>query len=190
MDAELELLRSALQRRWPHAPGEKAQRYVDNFFECQRIGTRISGRVVGNHGTYTVSIRVEGEQITSACSCYIGKDGYCHHCAALAATFLKDPASFPVIERVECNEIRGLADLHSFLAHTTLDYLLQQLRELGITQTAFAQGIGTTAQHLSAVKRSELRNRFHSELGALKLACLWLLEHHQEFTQDQKGSKG
>jgi uncharacterized Zn finger protein len=190
MNAELELLQSALQRHWSVAPDEKSQRYVDEFFERQRIGTRLSGRVVGNHGTYTVSIRVEGEQITSACSCYIGKHGYCHHCAALAATFLKDPASFPAVERVERDEIRGLADLHSYLAHTTLESLLMQLRELGITQAAFAQGIGATAQHLSAVKRSELRNRFHTELGALKLACLWLLEHHQKFTPDQKGSKG
>jgi transcriptional regulator len=67
--------------------------------------------------------------------------------------------------------------------------LLQQLREQGITQTAFAESIGTSSKRLSAVKRSELRNRFHSELGALKLASLWLLDHHSEFTPAKKGSK-
>jgi len=32
-------------------------------------------------------------------------------------------------------------------------------------------------RHLSAIKASELRNRSFNELGATKLACLWVLEH-------------
>ena len=32
-------------------------------------------------------------------------------------------------------------------------------------------------RHLSAIKSSELRNRYFNELGATKLACLWVLEH-------------
>lgn len=32
------------------------------------------------------------------------------------------------------------------------------------------------SRQLSAVKSSELRNRFYHELGATKLACLWVLE--------------
>jgi len=30
---------------------------------------------------------------------------------------------------------------------------------------------------LGAVKSSERRNHFFNELGAIKLACLWMLDH-------------
>jgi uncharacterized Zn finger protein len=185
-NTELETLQAALRQRWPTRTDAKVQQYVGKFFECKRVGTRISARVKGNHGIYTVSIRVEGDTTVSACSCYIGKHGYCHHCAALAATFLNDPAAFPAVERKERQDVRGLSDLNAFLAHTTLEALLQQLKEQGITQIAFAEGIGTSSQHLAAVKKSELRNRFHNELGALKLACLWVLEHRDELAAEQR----
>lgn len=32
-------------------------------------------------------------------------------------------------------------------------------------------------RHLSSIKSSELQNRYYNELGAAKLACLWVLEH-------------
>jgi hypothetical protein len=32
-------------------------------------------------------------------------------------------------------------------------------------------------RHLTAVKSKELRNRYFNELGAIKLASLWVLEH-------------
>ena len=47
-----------------------------------------------NHGTYTVSIQVDEHGLGSACSCYIGKHGHCHHCEALARTFLENPSAF------------------------------------------------------------------------------------------------
>ena len=59
----------------------------------------------------------------------------------------------------------------------TLETLLAELKASGITQSAFAASIGMNTRHLSAVKSSELRNHFFHELGATKLACLWVLEH-------------
>jgi len=46
-----------------------------------------------------------------------------------------------------------------------------------ITQKALAEGMGMNPRHLTAIKSSELRNRYFNELGATKLACLWVLEH-------------
>jgi transcriptional regulator with XRE-family HTH domain len=57
-----------------------------------------------------------------------------------------------------------------------LDELIQSLRKQGITQKAFAESIGMSSQKLSAIKSSERRNRYFHELGATKLACLWVLE--------------
>jgi hypothetical protein len=34
-----------------------------------------------------------------------------------------------------------------------------------------------TTRHLGAIKSAELRNHFFHELGATKLACLWVIEH-------------
>jgi uncharacterized Zn finger protein len=185
-DSELKHLLTTLHQRWPATPDAKAQRYVGQFFDRQRVGARIRAKVTGNHGVYTVSIQVAGDTVQTACSCYIGKKVYCHHCVALAHTFLEDPSSFPVVERKERKDVQTLGDLKSYLAHITLESLIVQLKARGITQTAFAQSIGCSTQHLAAVKRSELRNHFFHELGAMKLACLWVLEHADELNLEKK----
>jgi len=175
--SDIKILNEALQRHWPGKPDGKVKQYVGQFFNRTRLGKRVAAQVVGNHGTYTVSIRVDEQGLHSACSCYIGKHGYCHHCAALAITFLNDPASFQEIKTKPLAEVRELAELYEYLQSVTLEALLQELKAHGITQKAFAEGIGMNSRHLSAVKSSELRNHFHYELGATKLACLWVLEH-------------
>ena len=58
----------------------------------------------------------------------------------------------------------------------TLDALLQQLKERGITQKALAESLGMNPRHLTAIKSSETRNRYFNELGAVKVACLWVIE--------------
>ena len=131
----------------------------------------------GNHGTYTVSIWVNGEQVSSACGCYIGKHGYCHHCAALAYTFFQSPTTFQEVVSKDKNDLSSLDEIPDYLKSTTLDTLLAELKTKGITQKAFAESIGMNSRHLSAVKSSEKHNHFFNELGAIKLACLWMLEH-------------
>ncbi len=74
-------------------------------------------------------------------------------------------------------DVSDLNDLKKCLGRTTLDSLLKQLRARGITQKALAECIGMSARNLSSVRTSELRNRYYNELGAAKLACLWVLEH-------------
>lgn len=170
-------LRAAIQSHWPGPPDDKAGRYVGHFFDCTRIATKIVGKVVGNHGTYTVSIDAGRDSVTSACSCYIGKGGYCHHCVALAHTFLRDPGSFREIQPTPREAVGSLPELQAYLAGVTLEELLAQLKTHGITQKAFAEGIGMSPRHLGAIKSAEARNHFFNELGATKLAVLWVVEH-------------
>ena len=180
-NSDLEILTKSIQKNWSSSIGEKAKIYVGRFTNRFRIGTKIVANVVGNHGTYTVSIQASPElTVTSACSCYIGKGGFCHHCAALAKTFLKAPETF--VEKVvkTLDDVKGLNEVAEYLESVTLESLIAQLKEKGITQKAFAASIGMSTQHLSAVKSSELHNRFYHELGATKLACLWILEHYGE----------
>lgn len=150
---------------------------MGQFFALERIGDRITGKVVGNHGTYTVAIWADGNLVSSACGCYIGKHGYCHHCEALAHTFLHDPAAFVEVVPRDKTDLSALSDLPDYIKSTTLEKLLAELKAKGITQKAFAESIGMNPRHLGAVKSSELRNHYFNELGAIKLACLWVLDH-------------
>lgn len=176
-DADLDLLQTTIKRRWSWVPSTKAKSYVNAFFAAERRGTKISAKVIGNHGTYTVSIQVDEQGLRSACSCYIGKHGHCHHCAALAITFLNDPSKFKLVKAKQAKEVRQLTDVRAYLDSVTLDALLTQLKAKGITQKAFAEQIGMHTRHLAAIKASELRDHFVNELGATKLACLWILDH-------------
>ena len=176
-DTELEQLHTAIKRQWSRVPGKKAKPYVNTFSAAERRGTKITAKVVGNHGTYTVSIQLDTQGLTSACSCYIGKHGYCHHCEALAITFAQNPSLFQVVTPKQRKDVRNLTDVQAYLQSVTLEALLTQLKDKGITQKAFAEQIGMNTRHLAAIKSSELRHHYFNELGATKLACLWVLEH-------------
>ncbi len=174
--SDLEILKSTIQENWPSEPGDKAKRYVGQFFGATRLGAKIMANVLGNHGTYTVSMQVKEGRLDSACSCYIGKYGGCHHCKALAITFLQDTTKFRELKQRNLDEVVELADIPEYLRSVTLIELIQELKKKGITQKAFAESIGMSSQKLAAIKSSEKRNRYFHELGATKLACLWVLE--------------
>ena len=176
-DTELAQLQTAIKRQWSRAPSKKAQPYVNAFSAAVRTDTKITAKVVGNHGTYTVSIQLGTQGLTSACSCYIGKHGHCHHCEALAITFVQAPSLFQVVTPTQRKDVRALTDVQAYLQSVTLEALLTQLKDKGIAQKAFAEQIGMNTRHLSAIKSSELRHHYFNELGATKLACLWVLEH-------------
>lgn len=181
-DAACEMLQAAVRRYWSGKPSDKAKRYVDAFFDATRIGTKIIAKVHGNHGTYTVSIHLNQQMINAACSCYIGKGGGCHHCEALARTFLNNPDTFSALEQTQFGDIQTLVDLHTYLQNTTLDTLLNELKSHGISYKAFAESIGMSTRHLAAIKASELRHHYFHELGATKLACIWVLTHIAQAT--------
>jgi uncharacterized Zn finger protein len=174
--SDVDTLITAIQRTWPRKPGKKAQRYIGKFWDRTRYETKITAKVEGNHGIYTVSIIAE-DPIKAVCSCYIGAHGGCHHCTALGCTFLHEPGTFTVIELLVLQDVASLDDLKRYLHSVTLDELIQRLRANGITQKAFAESVGITVQKLGAIKRSEDRNRYFHELGALKLACIWVLQN-------------
>jgi uncharacterized Zn finger protein len=176
-DEVLNTLQKALARRYSKPPSAKAKRYVGQFFDRTRVGTKITAKLEGNHGVYTVSFELAGQGLSAACSCHIGAGGSCHHCEALAATFLQDASGFKEVKATQLDEVKDLDDLHRYLKGVTLGSLLDELKAQGITQSAFAKSVGMNPRHLSAIKASELRNRYHNELGVTKVACLWALEN-------------
>src|SRR5258706_12270054 len=119
IDPCIEALQAAMKARWGSALAhrysndkkDKVGLYVGKFFNCTRLESRISGKVIGNHGTYTITIQINDDMLTSACSCYIGKGGNCHHCLALAMTFLKETKAFDIVKTRILDENKGRATL-------------------------------------------------------------------------------
>lgn len=151
-DAALEQLHTAMKRQWSRVPSKKAQPYVNILTAAVRSGTKITAKVVGHHGTYTVSIQLDPQGLTSARSCYIGKHGSWHHCEALAVTFVHYPRLFKVVTPKQRKDVRDLPDVQAYLQSMTLAALWSQLKEQGITQKAFAEQIGMNTRHLTAIK--------------------------------------
>jgi uncharacterized Zn finger protein len=170
-----------IRHRWSAEPDRRVQDYVGTFFETILVGDKLVGKTVGNHGTYTVSIEFKDNVFVATCSCYIGKHGYCHHCHALALAFLQNPGTFTEVLPKQREEVKQVSDLQSYLQGMSLESLLLKLKERGISQKAFAEGIGMNTRHLSAIKSAEARNHYFNELGATKLACLWALENIAKF---------
>ena len=167
---------------------EKVNRYIGKFYGRQIKHERISAKVKGNHGDYTVSLKLGERRVDFNCSCYIGKHG-CHHCVALAHTFLKDAEGFEIINETKRSSVKSLEQLGKHLDYVTLSELLDELKSVGISQKEFAEATGTTSQHLTSVKASEARNRFYKGLGAIKLACLWMIENAGKIKKRDKKSK-
>jgi len=173
---ELETIAQRLADRRVDPADTKARRYVGRFFDCRRIGLKIIADVQGNHGTYTVSIDTGTQPPTSACSCYVGAGGGCHHVRALAHTFLDAPASFLPQETRTREQVRTLEDLALYLETTPLETLLAELKAHGLPPRQVEELLGAGKRTLSEAARDEARNERTDTLGALKLACLYLLE--------------
>jgi uncharacterized Zn finger protein len=136
---DIDALEEAIQSHWPSTINAKSRRYLNKFFDRTRGGHKIAAKVVSNHGTYTVSIEVKVGERSSVCSCYVGRDGHCHHCDALAHTFIHDPESFQIVEQKELRGVRTPEDLQSYLKGVTLDSLIKDLKAERITQKQFAE---------------------------------------------------
>ena len=167
---------------------EKVNRYIGKFYACQIKNERILAKVQGNHGEYTVSLKLDERRVDFSCSCYIGKHG-CHHTVALAHTFLKDSESFEIVNETKRIGVKSIEQLGNYLDYVTLGELMDELKNVGISQKEFAAAVGTTSAHLTSVKTSEARNRFYKGLGATKLACLWMIENAKKFKKSDKKSK-
>lgn len=183
---DTEEFNNIIKADWGHISHPKVRLYIGKFFERTRIANKIAAKVHGNYGVYLVSIEVKGKETHSACSCYVGKGGGCHHCYALAHTFLNSPDSFTVVERKTLPKTPSLEDVADYLRGVTLDDLLKELKTAGTAQKDFAETIGMNPRHLSSIKASELRNRFYNELGATKLACLWMIEHSRRSRKSRR----
>lgn len=187
MDIEQAKKIIARELRFYGNASEKVNRYLGKFYNRQIKNERVFAKVQGNYGEYTVSLEPFKPNLNFSCSCYIGKNG-CHHCVALAHTFLKDAESFKFVNETRRSDVKNLEQLGIYLNYVTLSELMDELKSAGISQKEFAETVGTTSRYLSSVKTSEARNRSYKGLGAVKLACLWMIENAGKFKKNDKKS--
>jgi uncharacterized Zn finger protein len=187
---DLETLAQRLSDRRVDPSDVKARRYVGQFFSRQRIGLKLIAEVEGSQGVYTVSIDANTEPPTGACSCYIGAGGGCHHVRALAQTFFDAPASFALQETRTREQVRTLEDLALYLQTTPLEVLLDDLKAHDLPPRQVSELLGADKRTLSDAARDEARNQRAEALGALKLACLYLLEWAEAAAREDAPSAG
>ncbi len=107
----------------------------------------------------------------------------------MAHTFLKNPEDFEIIKEVKRTRLNTLDKIRDYLDYVTLEDLTDEMASLGLTQTDMAKATGTSSAHISAVKRSEARNRHFKELGVIKMACLWMIDNAKKIKKPEKTKK-
>ncbi len=168
---EKELRRSFDPKTW-----SRAQDYVGAFENLEITPREIRGNVTGNYGTYTTILRRIGDDLEFACSCPAADDMDCKHAAALGLTYMRDPGSFKEIAAANRAEVRALADVSKFLKGRSLEQLVEELRDRGVTQKQVVEILGINSGLFGSAKRLEKRGRRYGLLNACKLACAYLLE--------------
>jgi predicted XRE-type DNA-binding protein len=169
-----------LQNRWQGGISPKAQKYVNVFFDVFALRGGLYAKVEGNHGVYRVSLFHFNNQIDATCSCYIGKSGYCHHCEALARTFLLNPTSIPTIPAYQLADISAAAtpeQIYHFTRSAALAEILQELERNRVSIKSVAESMGLSPQRIRALMKKEQQQGILDELIPLKLASIWLLGH-------------
>lgn len=186
---EIEELKKIIDKNFSQFSTDgKTGSYIGKFFDCEIKKNRIIGCVDGNHGEYTVSLKINGDFVDDQCSCYIGKNG-CHHTIALAHTFLRQPEDFEVIKEVKRPRIKHINKIREYLDYVTLQDLSTELDKLGFTEADIARATGTSSAHISAVRRSEARGRYFKELGIIKMAFLWMIDNAKKIKKPEKTKK-
>jgi hypothetical protein len=186
---EIEEFKTIISKKFDKFSTEgKVGKYFGEFYNGEIKKDRIIANVVGNHGEYTVSLRIYGEIVDDQCSCYIGKNG-CHHTIALAKTFLKNPDEFEFIKEVKRPRIKHINKIREYLDYVTLQDLSTELDGLGFSEADIARATGTSSGHISAVRRSEARGRYFKELGVIKMAFLWMIDNAKKIRKPEKQKK-
>jgi hypothetical protein len=167
---ERELRKSFGEETW-----RRAQEYVGAFYATEAGPREIRGSVTGHGDTYSTFLRRVGGYLECACSCPAADDMNCKHAAALGLTYLRGPASFKAMAGKNRTEIRAMGDVSKFLKGTTLDDLVKQLQDRGVTQKQVIEILGINQGLFGSAKRLEKRGRRYGFLNACKLACAYLL---------------
>lgn len=154
---------------------QRAENYVGKFFDCKVEGSKLTGKIRGNHGIYDVCLSIDSDPLVYECQCDSSKDMFCKHAAALGLTYVYTPWVFETDEVISRDNINSFEELQFYVKKSKLKTLLEELKQNGISSPKLAELTGISMQQLSAVVKDDDLGKTHQLTDPLKLSCLFLL---------------
>lgn len=157
---------------------QRAENYVGKFHNCSVDSSHIKGTIRGNHGDYTVTLKIDTDPIEFECECEKGKSIFCKHAAALGLTYIYTPWEFASNQKIDRNSIRTTDEIKFYIKTTPLKQLLDELKKIEVSISELADLSGITMKQISSIVKEDTRGKHHTLTDPLKLSCLYLLEKY------------
>jgi len=108
---------------------QRAENYIGRFYDCKLEGTVLTGKVKGNHGIYSVELKIDTDPLEYKCGCETSKTMFCKHAAALGLTYIYTPWVFTTDFHIDREEVKTLEDLDLYLRNIKLKTLVEELKK-------------------------------------------------------------
>jgi len=157
---------------------QRAENYVGKFNNCSIEGANIKGTIRGNHGDYTVNLKIDSDPIQFDCNCGKDKSHFCKHAAALGLTYIYTPWVFASNQKMDRKALRTTDDIQFYIKTTPLKKLLDELKSIEVSISQLSTLTGVTMKQLSSIVKEDANGTHHNLTDPLKLTCLFLLEKY------------
>jgi len=155
---------------------QRAENYVGKFYDCEIEGSKLKGKIKGNHGVYNVELFIDSDPLDFKCDCNASKEMFCKHAAALGLTYIYTPWVFTTEEELDRTKITSTGELQFYLKSVKLKGLIDELKRSGIGASALADITGISIQQLSMIIKDDQNGKNHTLTIPMKLSCLYLIE--------------
>lgn len=160
---------------------QRAENYIGKFIDCKIEGPVLKGKIKGNHGIYSVEIKIDNDPISYKCDCSTAKTSFCKHAAALGLTYIYTPWVFELDHTPDRSKISTFEDLQYYVKTTKLKDIIDDLRGTGITIAQLSELLGISPQQLHSIIKDDQSGKHHVLTDPIKLSCMYLLEKNFQF---------
>jgi len=157
---------------------QRAENYVGKFHNCSVDSSFIKGTIRGNHGDYTVTLKIDTDPIEYECQCEKGKEVFCKHAAALGLTYIYTPWVFASNHKMDRKAIRTTEEIKFYIKTTPLKQMLDELKKIDISVSQLSELSGIPMKRIAALVKDDASDTHHNITDPLKLSCLFLLEKY------------
>ena len=163
-----------LRTAFPFEVLSRGEGSVGQFYDCKVKNGDLYGKIKGNHGVYGVTLCTSDPSLNGECNCKKNKP--CKHTAALGLSYLYTPWIFKSEDKIDRATLKGVDDIHFYVAITPLQQIADELKESGISVSKLAEITRIPLKQINEVIKKSESNMPHALTNALKLACLYLLD--------------
>lgn len=157
---------------------QRAENYVGKFHNCSVNDSLIKGTIRGNHGDYTVTLKIDTDPIQFECECEKGQDVFCKHAAALGLTYIYTPWVFVSDRKMDRSALSTTDDVKLYIKTTPLKQMLDDLKKVGVSISELADLCGVSMKQISGIVKEDSGGKHHQLTDPVKMSCLFLLEKY------------